>query len=169
MAATATPDTLQTLLTAVAADRLAILARHEASARVVAHYDFNNTYQYVVNREETHLRWITDALADAGAGVPAAAASLGAPAAPKGTEPAAFREILAEDAKHLADFVARWTPRVAAMSHARHRRMLDVVLGESREHQRLFEQAAAGFEDVLGRRTTGAPRVGGVLPKRWQA
>ena len=35
------------------------------------------------------------------------------------------------------------------------------------EHQRLFEQAAAGFEDLLGRRTGGVPRVGAVLPTRW--
>ena len=54
------------------------------------------------------------------------------------------------------------------MTHARHRTMLDVVLGESLEHQRLFEQAAAGFEDVLGRRTGGAERVGAVLPTRWR-
>ena len=46
--------------------------------------------------------------------------------------------------------------------------MLDVVLGESVEHQRLFEQAAAGFEDVIGRRTGGVARVGAVLPDRWQ-
>ena len=46
--------------------------------------------------------------------------------------------------------------------------MLDVLLGESLEHQRLFEQAASGFEDVLGKRTTFAERVGAVLPTRWQ-
>jgi hypothetical protein len=45
--------------------------------------------------------------------------------------------------------------------------MLNVILGESVEHQTLFEQAAAGFEDVLGRRTRGVARVGGVLPTRW--
>ncbi len=32
--------------------------------------------------------------------------------------------------------------------------MLNVVLGESLEHQRLFTQAAVGFEDLLGKRTT---------------
>jgi len=42
------------------------------------------------------------------------------------------------------------------------------VLGESAEHQRLFQQAASGLEDVIGRRTTGAARVGAVLPTRWQ-
>ena len=38
--------------------------RHEASARAVSHYDFNNTYQYVINREETHLSWLQNALAE---------------------------------------------------------------------------------------------------------
>ena len=28
-------------------------------------------------------------------------------------------------------------------------------------------QAAAGFEDLLGKRTGGVARVGGVLPARW--
>ena len=45
--------------------------------------------------------------------------------------------------------------------------MLDVVLGESLEHKRLFEQAASGMEDVLGRRTGGVARQGAVLPTRW--
>jgi hypothetical protein len=45
--------------------------------------------------------------------------------------------------------------------------MLNVILGESMEHKRFFDQAAAGFEDLLGRRTPNAERVGGVLPTRW--
>jgi len=45
--------------------------------------------------------------------------------------------------------------------------MLDVILGESREHQRIFEQAAAGIEDMLGKRTGGVARQGAVLPTRW--
>ena len=61
-----------------------------------------------------------------------------------------------------------WRPRGEAMSNARHRNMMNVILGESMEHSRLFEQAASGFEDVLGRRTDGAARVGEVLPSRWQ-
>ena len=64
-------------------------------------------------------------------------------------------------------FVDRWRPRLEAMTHARHRTMLDVVLGESLEHMRLFEQGAAGDEDLLGRRTSLAERVGAVLPNRW--
>jgi hypothetical protein len=46
--------------------------------------------------------------------------------------------------------------------------MLGVVLGESPEHQRLFQQAAEGLEDLLGKRTGGVARVGAVLPTRWQ-
>jgi Mn-containing catalase len=55
-------DELRSFLTEITADRLALLQRHEASARVVSHYDFNNTYQYVIAREETHLTWLQAAL-----------------------------------------------------------------------------------------------------------
>ena len=79
-----------------------------------------------------------------------------------------FQNILEDDAKQLFAFVERWRGRVAAVTHARHRTMLNVILGESLEHLRLFEQAASGLEDVIGRRTAGAARVGEVLPARWQ-
>jgi hypothetical protein len=161
---------LQQLLTEFAAERLALLQRHEAGARTVAHYDFNNTYQYVINREETHLSWAQNALSDFGVPLPAASSTLPVPAVAKSgrkIEASAYRAILEDDARGLAGFVERWRPRVAHMTHARHRTMLDVILGESLEHKRLFDQAAAGFEDLLGRRTGGVPRQGGVLPVRW--
>jgi hypothetical protein len=160
---------LQQLLTEFAADRLALVQRHEASARAVSHYDFNNTYQYVINREETHLSWLQNALVDFNVPLPGASASLGTPEAPKGKniEPSAFRGILEEDARTLGAFVERWRPRLAHMTHARHRTMLDVVVGETLEHKRLFDQAASGFEDLLGRRTGGVARQGAVLSTRW--
>ena len=160
----------QEILTEFAADRMALLDRHEAGARVVSHYDFNNAYQYVINREEMQLTWLQTALAEFGVGLPSPSSTIAVPKVAKvrtkgdGT---AFRGILEDDARCLAAFVERWRPRVAAMTHARHRIMLDVILGESREHQRVFEQAAAGMEDVLGRRTGGAARQGAVLPTRW--
>ena len=162
---------LQTLLTEFAAERLALLERHEASARIVSNYDFNNTYQYVINREETQLAWVQNALAEYGAMLPPAGSSaLPAPEAPKvkkKVEAGAFRSILEDDARYLGAFVEKWRPRVEPLTHARHRTMLSVILGESMEHKRLFEQAAAGFEDLLGRRSAGVARVGGVLPTRW--
>ena len=162
---------LQGFLTEFAAERLALLERHEASARIVSHYDFNNTYQYVISREETHLTWVQNALAEYGAVLPAAGSSaLPAPEAPtvkKKVEAGAFRSILEDDAQYLGAFVEKWRPRVEPLTHARHRTMLNVILGESMEHKRLFEQAAAGVEDLLGRRTGGVARVGDVLPTRW--
>ena len=164
-------DELQQFLSECAADRLAILLRLEAGARVVGHYDFNNTYQYVIAREETHLTWLEAALAETGAALPSAKTTLPVPPVTRGKKTpmaSAYRDVLVDDARHLAAFVTAWRPRVEAMTDARHRKMLAVILGETVEHQRLFEQAAEGFEDVLGRRAQGVARVGSVLPVRWQ-
>ena len=161
---------LQQILTDFAADRLALLERHEAGARVVSHYDFNNAYQYVINREEMQLDWLRTALAEFGVVLPPPSSTIAVPEVVKVRtkgDGAAFRAILEDDTRHLASCVERWRPRVASMTHARHRIMLDVILGESREHQRVFEQAAAGMEDLLGRRTGGVARQGAVLPTRW--
>jgi hypothetical protein len=162
---------LQVLLSQAAADRLAILERHEAGARAVGHYDFNNTYQYIISREETHLQWLQSALEELGMPLPPSAETIPVPPVPKQgrkMDPAAYRGVLEDDTRTLNAFVQRWRPRVEGMTHARHRGMMGVVLGESLEHARLFEQAASGFEDVLGRRTERAARVGTVLPARWQ-
>jgi hypothetical protein len=164
-------DELRLLLTAMTADRQTLIERHEAGARAVSHYDFNNAYQYVIAREETHLSWLRSALDELGAPMPSAAAEIPVPPVGKAGRNAnadAYRNILEDDARHLAAFVERWRPRLDTVTHARHRTMLGVILGESVEHQRLFEQAAAGLEDVIGRRTAGAARVGAVLPTRWQ-
>ena len=161
---------LQHLLTGFAAERLALLQRHEAGARAVGHYDFNNTYQYVINREETHLGWLQNALADFAAPLPGPTRTLPVPPIRKQgrkMDTAAYRSILEDDAFHLGAFVETWRPRVASMTHARHRTMLDVIFGETLEHKRLFDQAVAGFEDLLGRRTGGVARQGAVLSTRW--
>jgi hypothetical protein len=161
---------LQQILTECAAERVALLERHEAGARAVSHYDFNNAYQYVINREETQLGWLQAALAEYGAPLPPAAARIPVPETPKRgktIDAGSFRVVLEDDARQLIRFVEHWKPRVDAITHARHRLMLDVILGESREHQQIFAQAAAGMEDVLGRRTGGVPRQGAVLPVRW--
>lgn len=54
------------------------------------------------------------------------------------------------------------------MTNARHRLMLQVILGETLEQQRSFEQALAGRTDLLGVRGAHAsPAVGVVLSSRW--
>ena len=161
---------LQHILSEFAADRLALLVRHEAGARVVSHYDFNNAYQFIIDREETQITWLQAALEEIGAELPSPAPALAVPFVPppvKKIEAGTYREILADDARQLEASVERWRPRVAQVTHARHRTMLSVILGEALEHKRLFEQAAEGCEDLLGRRTGGVARQGAVLPTRW--
>ena len=51
-------------------DRLALMNRHVDGATRMADYEFNNTYQYVIGREEIHVQWLRDALIDLGADVP---------------------------------------------------------------------------------------------------
>jgi hypothetical protein len=160
---------LQSLLTEFTADRLALLLRHEAGARIVSHYDFNNTCQYVIAREETHVTWLQAALSEIGAPMPSPAAELSVPqpARVKEGDISAFRPILEDDARQLGALISKWRAKVGEVTHARHRTMLDVIIGESAEHMRLFEQAASGMEDVLGKRTGGVARQGAVLSTRW--
>ena len=75
--------------------------------------------------------------------------------------------MIAQDRDAAQAFVDKWRPRVATLSHARHRTMLNVIIGETLEHKRFFEQAAAGRTDLLGRRMEGAGTGGGVLSVRW--
>ena len=54
------------------------------------------------------------------------------------------------------------------MNNARHAKMLRVILGETLEQKRFFEQALAGRHDLLGRRGEQVgPSHGEVLPSRW--
>lgn len=161
-----TPDLLS-LLQEFHREKLALLLKHIAGARIVGQYDANNTYQYIVNREEAQLSWLANAIAELG-GAPARDATEPArPASGRGAE--RLPPIAGEDARDAAAFVERWRPRVEAMEHARHRGMLRVILGETLEQQRFFEQAAAGRTDLLGRRAEQiiGPAIGEVLPTRW--
>jgi len=147
------------------AARLAMLLRHETGARVVEQYDANNTYQYIIAREDVHLSWLAAAIADLGGVTEPAPASQPRPAA-RGAD--GWLDIAREDAADAGVFVDAWRPRVEAMTHARHRGMLRVILGETLEQKRFFDQAAAGQLDLLGRRPDHVgQRVGKVLPTRW--
>jgi hypothetical protein len=162
-AAGVTSSELLALLQDFHRERAALWLRHIARARHVGNLDFNNTYQYVVNREETHLEWVRAAIGELGGAAP-----------PAGDEPAVnapardrAAEFMAEDARANAEFIEKWQGRVEAVTNARDRGMLRVILGEMREHQRFFEQAAAGRDDLLGRRLDAGARRGEVIASRW--
>ena len=157
---------LLTLLDEFYREKLAATMAHQAGARLVAQYDANNTYQYIINREDAHLSWLAAAIAELGGSVAATASE--PPRQVSGTGRDAWKPIAEEDARAAQAFVDRWRPRVEAMNNARHRRMLNIILGETLEQKRFFQQAAAGEVDLLGRRPDHVgPRVGQVLPTRW--
>ena len=146
------------------AERTAIWLRHIAVSRHVGNLDFNNTYQYVVSREDTHIAWLRTAIEE-----------LGGVAPPPGAEPDIEASkakdfatgLMREDAAGVMAFVEKWKERVETLRDARHRGTLRVILGEMREHHRFFEQAVAGREDLLGRRPDSAARRGSVMANRW--
>ena len=145
-------------------EKAALFVRHQAGAQLVSAYDNNNAYQYVLAREDAHLEWLRRAIGALGA---AAGELPPPPALASGAIDGAARALAGEDARAATEFLARWKPRVAAMTPARDRKMLELVLGEVAEHQRFFSQAAEGSVDLLGRRPYGAGTGGGVLPRRW--
>ena len=153
------------LLQTFYAEKLAMLLRHQVAARLVRQYDVNNTYQYIVNREDVQLTWLAAAIAELG-GTLAEASEVARPTTE--TRADAAGNVLREDAADAQAFVDRWRPRVEAMPNARHRGMLRVIVGETLEQKRFFEQALAGRTDLLGRREKSlAPSHGEVLPTRW--
>ena len=145
-------------------DKLSLRQRHVAVARRVTDYDFNNTYQYVIAREDLQLNWLRDAVTDMG-GVPP---DVPEPSlSPSGKGLSAQTDVLTQDRDGAQVFLDKWRPKVETLTHARHRTMLNVILGETVELRRFFEQALSGREDLLGRRSDGAGTGGGVLPTRW--
>jgi hypothetical protein len=149
-------------------DKHAMLQRHVAVARHVSHYDFNNTYQYIISREQMHARWIGDAVVDLG-GVPEDQPLPDLSDAVKGKGKAAALEtsLITTDRDGAQAFVDKWRPRIEKHPNARHRSLLLVIIGETLEQKRFFEQALAGRTDLLGRRADGAGTGGGVLSTRW--
>ena len=145
-------------------ERTSLLMRHEDVAQQVPDYDINNAYQYIVAREETHLSWLQHALLDLGAPLPADPSRQTVAVVGKGD---AWKSLAADDARANAQFVEKWRPKVEAVSHARHQGMLKVVLGEMLEHKRLFDQAAAGNRDLIGKSLAINDHTGVVMGARW--
>lgn len=144
-------------------DKLIARQRHVAAARHIPHYDFNNTYQYVICREDVQLNWLNDAIADLGG----TAEPVAEPELPASKGDSAQVGLLTADRDAARAFVDKWRPRIDALPNARLRSLLRVIIGETLEHHRFFEQALAGRTDLLGRRADGAGTGGGVLGTRW--
>jgi hypothetical protein len=137
---------------------------HASAARLVTDYDFNNTYQYILAREDMHLRWLVDAVTDLGGEVDESPVpDLQGPG--RGRE--AQEAVIAADRDAAQRFIDKWRPRIEGLPNARNVTMLRVILGEAVEHRRFFDLALAGRSDLLGRRADGAGTVGSVLADRW--
>jgi hypothetical protein len=155
---------LLALLRDFSREKLTLRQAHVAAARFVGDYDFNNTYQYVINREDVQLSWLRSAIENMGGAVdnvpePEIDAS--------GKRDDVQLRVIGEDRDRARAFVEKWRPRLEAMPNARHRSMLRVIIGETLEHERFFEQALSGRTDLLGRRADGAGTGGGVIGVRW--
>lgn len=159
-----TPSELQQLLRDFYLERVALLMRHESAARFVSDYDVNNAYQYIISREETHVSWLQHALLDSSAEIPRDPSP---PSVTPSRKTDVVREIAASDARGNHEFVSKWRDRIEAVSNARHKSMLHVVLGEMLEHKRLFEQAAEGRTDLTGTSLSIHERRGKVIDRRW--
>ncbi len=158
------PTELQQLIRDFYLQRLTLLMQHESAARFISDYDVNNAYQYVINREETHICWLQQALLGLGLDIPADPARPDVKPSRKGD---ALRELTANDARANRQFVSTWRDRVDEVTHARHQGMLRVVLGEMLEHERLFEQASEGRTDIIGTALPINERRGKVIDTRW--
>ena len=155
--------TLAELIREFYLERVSMLMRHEDVAQLVTDYDINNAYQYIIAREETHLSWLQHALLDLGAPLvddPGRGPKLTA----KGD---AWKAMSGDDARGNAAFVEKWRARIDEVSHARHKGMLKVILGETLEHKRLFDQAASGNKNLIGTSLAINDHSGDVMPVRF--
>ena len=160
-----TPTELQVLIGEFHLERLALLMQHEASARYISDYDVNNAYQYIIAREETHVSWLQHALLDLGSPLPPDPARPEVKPTRKGKD--AVLELAAIDGRDNQRFVEKWRVGVDRGTNARHKGMLQVILGEMLEHARLFEQASEGRTDIIGTALPINTRRGTVLGTRW--
>jgi hypothetical protein len=156
-------QTLAELIRDMYLERVSLLMRHEDVAQVVTDYDINNAYQYMIAREQTHLSWLQHALLD-----------LGAPLVndpPRGAAVSArgdsWKSLAADDALANAQFVEKWRPKIETITNARHKGMLKVILGEMLEHKRLFDQAASGNKNLIGKSLEINDHSGAVMADRW--
>lgn len=156
------PAELLTFLSEFHRETLELFKARQANARSVSAYDANNGYQQVLGRQEVHLQWLADAIAALGAIVADSTDEAGDGKASRESA----KTIIDTDAGSQMAFIARWSPRVSTVANARHRKMLELILGEMKEHLRVLEQASEGRADLLGRHSDGKVLRGTVMPVR---
>ena len=155
------PAELLTFLNEFHRDTLELFKARQTNAQSVAAYDANNGYQQVLGRQEVHLQWLRDAIAALGGTV----ADSSEQASGKASRETA-RSTIERDAASQKAFIDRWSPLVAAVTNARHRKMLELILGEMKEHLRVLQQAAESRADLLGRHSDGKVLRGSVMAAR---
>ena len=158
-----TPGDLLELLQQLYRETAELVMARQAAARGVTDYNANNAYQQVLGRQDVHLRWLADAIEGLG----------GAPAAPLELVNDDSQEsrrdskgLVQSDLQAQRALIERWAPKVATVTNARHRKMLDLILGEMGEHLRVFQHAADGRDDLLGRHSDGKVLRGEVMAAR---
>ena len=156
------PETLE-LLQDFYREVLQLTLARQANARSVQAYDANNAYQQVLGRQDVHLRWLSDAIASLDGSIGDVPSGEGRDTQGKGDQ---SRNMIEADARTQREFIAKWRERVPAVTNARHRKMLELILGEMNEHLRVFDQALEGRTDLLGRHADGKVLSGHVLPAR---
>jgi hypothetical protein len=156
-----TPAELLKLLQDFHEGTLDLFQARQAVARSVAGYDANNGYQQVIGRQEAHLRWLSDAIESLGGAFSDVSGDPGVP-----SRRADANSLIEADARRQQQFLDRWAARVESVTNARHRKMLQLILGEMKEHLRVLQQAAEGRSDLLGRHSDGKVLRGAVLPAR---
>ena len=157
-----TPAELLELLETFYREMEELYLGRQKNAESVGVYEANNAYQQVIGRQEVHLQWLSDAIAQLGGTAPLGAAQ--SPTREAKREEA--RPLIEADAGRQGAFIERWTPRVAEITNARHRKMLELILGEMKEHFRMLKQALEGRSDLLGRHADGKVTRGEVMAVR---
>ena len=158
-----TPADLLGILQEFYRETLGLVQARQVNARSITDYNANNAYQQVLGRQDVHLRWLSDAIDALG----------GAASSPGQSQEKAVTSARADvsalvlaDERHQNEFLERWAARVPAVTNARHRKMLELILGEMKEHLRVLQQSREGRTDMLGHQAKGKVERGEVMAAR---
>jgi hypothetical protein len=158
-----TPAELIDLLQDFYRETLVLVQARQVNARSITDYNANNAYQQVLGRQDVHLRWLSDAIDALGgaASSPGQSQEDAVTSAPKDV-----KGLVEADARNQKAFLDRWSARVNSVTNARHAKMLELILGEMKEHLRALEQSQEGRSDMLGHRAKGKIERGEVMAAR---